>query len=562
MIRLDHPIVKDLRYITREAIFNQMSLNTCSKWAVARRTMEDGSRYSISDYPYVKDILDSNAQKNWVMKAAQVGLSEAAITMALYHTEFHNRPVIYYFPTQKMADTFSKTRFSNAIELSDYLRSVVTVDTTSMKKFGTAELYIMGANSEASLRGTSSGRLFLDELDAWTERQQYMAEERMSGQKGGDKRVWGFSTPRFPGRGVHKQYEQSTQEHFRFICPCCFERIELNWPDNVEAFGDTVDDPAVKKSYLKCNLCQSPLPHKEKPSWLKTGRWEATNPDADPAIARGFHISQLYSPTVEPWEIVVAYLRGNIDEAGRQEFHNSKLGLPYLADMAQINDAHLDASMRKYSLQNTTLPFREKGYLVTLGIDQGAFHNWVAVAWKFDAKRSGDPNDRAIGRVVGCGKILQDDWSSIHALMRSYQAMRCVIDYHPDPTSARQFARAFRGAVLLCQYVQGQAAREVRVSEDEYGADIVRVDRTAWLSASLGRVMRGDLELPLDVPLEFRSHLKALVRSYQRDANDQPKAIFTNDGPDHYAHALTYAEIALKILDPGLNSSTILTSIH
>jgi flagellar biosynthesis protein FlhB len=36
---------------------------------------------------------------------------------------------------------------------------------------------------------------------------------------------------------------------------------------------------------------------------------------------------------------------------------------------------------------------------------------------------------------------------------------------------------------------------------------------------------------------------------------DKVKAEFVISGPDHYAHALNYAEIALKILDPSLAGS-------
>ena len=86
----------------------------------------------------------------------------------------------------------------------------MTTKTDALKQIGNASLYIKGVNSEAALRGTSAGRLFFDELDAWTERQQYMAEERASGQKDGDKIVWGFSTPRYPNCGIHKQYQNST----------------------------------------------------------------------------------------------------------------------------------------------------------------------------------------------------------------------------------------------------------------------------------------------------------------------------------------------------------------
>jgi len=558
-----HPILKDAVFAFSETVHSQLALNTCAKWAVARRVMEDGKPYSIRDYPYIKEILNSQAQKNFVMKAAQVGLSEAAWTMALYHTEFHNKPCLYYFPTEKMANTFSKTRISDAIQLSDYLRTVVTVDTASLKRFGTSTLYVTGANSEASLRGISSGRLFFDELDAWTERQQYMAEERASGQRDGDKKIWGFSTPRYPNCGVHKQFMKSTREHFRFFCPYCFADIELVWPDSMVIHGDSVDDPELKKSHLICTECKNELPHEAKADWLASGYWQATNPEADPAIIRGFWINQLYSPGVEPWEIVAAYLRGHADEAGRREFYNSKLGLPFLEDATQVNDQQIDEATKKYSLQDIMLPIKDRDGIVTLGIDQGGpFHHWAAVKWTFDPKRVGDPNDRAIGRLVGCGRILQDDWSAVHALMRTYRVWRCVIDYFPEPTNARVFARSFKDAVHLCQYIRGAAAREVRLTEDDYGAHLVRVDKVAWLSTTLGRIMRGDLEFPLDLPLEFRKHVKAPVRTYEHPDNDQPKAKYVETGPDHYAHALTYAEIALKILDPALNSSSILTNVR
>lgn len=547
-----------MAYVLDEALHNK-TLDVCSRWAVSRRVMEDGEPYSIEDYPYIEEILNSRAQKNWVMKAAQVGLSEAAFTMALYETEFHNKPCLYYFPTTKMAATFSKTRISNAIKFSPYLSSVVTTDSVELKQFGKATLYITGANSEASLRGTSSGRLFFDELDAWTERQIYMAEERASGQKGGDKKVWGFSTPKFPNCGVHKQYKKSTQEHFFFMCPHCLAQIELKWPESIVVCGESVDDPDVKNSRLICYECKEELPHETKRQWLSTGRWIPTNPDADPENIRGFHISQLYSPTVEPWEIVVAYLRGHSDEAARREFHNSKLGLPFIEDAHQVNDSQIDEATKKFSLAAVDLPVRDRDGIVTLGVDQGGpIHHWAAVKWKFDRNRVGDPNDRAIGRLIGCGRILQDDWAGIHSLMRTYRVWRAVVDYFPEPTNARVFARAFKDAVYLCQYVKGAAAREVRLTEDDYGAHLVRVDKTSWLSKSLGRVMVGDLELPLDLPLEFRKHLKAPVRTL-KDVNGQYVAEYVETGPDHYAHALNYAEIALKILDPALNSSSILT---
>jgi hypothetical protein len=533
--------------------------------------MEDGSNYSLEDYPYVAEILDCKSRFQWVMKGAQTGLTEAAKTQSLFEIDVNQRDVLYYFPTGRMAERFSKTRFSAAINLSPYLRSVVK-DSVELKQIGNATLHILGANSLANLKGTSVARLFMDELDDWTPRQIYLAEERVSGQRHDDVIVRGFSTPKFPNTGIHKQYLNSTQERFFFDCPHCHEEIKLDWEDSFVVKGERVDDPAVHDSYLKCSKCDEKLDHETKKDWLATGRWKATNPDADPEHCRGFHISQLYStsPMCSPGHIAIKYLRGMGDEHARQTFWNDCLGLPYIDDAYQVNDVHIDACVKKGGLFSTNdegvQPTAASDGIFTLGIDQGGpTHHWVAVRWMFDATRYGDPNDRAIGKVVGLGKCLQDDWDTINGLMRGYMVRRAVIDYFPDPTNARVFARKFmikgEGRVYLCQYITGTSGREIRIVEDEYGAGLVKCDKVGWLSKTLGRVMAEDIEFPVDIPLEFRQHLKAPIRTL-KEVDGKPVAEYVDNGPDHYAHALNYAEIALKILDPGLHSSSIITNIR
>lgn len=544
------------------SVINQ-TYGTKSRWAVARRVMQDGEPYSLTDYPYVAGILNSRAQKNWVMKGAQTGLTEAGITIGLHEIDYHQRDVIHYFPTGKMAERFSKTRFSTAIKLSPYLNRAVTNDSLELKQIGNATLHVLGANSIANLKGTSAGRLIFDELDEWTEKQIYLAEERASGQKNDDKIIWGLSTPKFPNMGIHKQYLNSTQEHFFFDCPHCKEEIELIWETSFVLCGDSVDDKEVANSYLKCSKCHAKLDHKKKKEWLSSGRWIATNPDADPLLSRGFWLSQLYSPTVSPGELAIAYLRGHGDEDARREFHNSKLGLPYVEDAHQVNDAHIDNCIKKYTLNDPDLrPKRAADGIITLGVDQGGpLHHWIAVKWTFDPDKAGDPNDRANGRIIGMGRVMQDDWLSIHGLMRTYQVRMAVVDYFPEPTSARIFARKFNGYVYLCQYVNGTAVRDIRPTEDEYGANIVRCERVGWLSKSLGRIMGGEMELPLDLPYEFRSHTKALIRTL-KNVEGTYIADYVNNGPDHYAHALNYAEIALKVLDPAVHSGSLLGKIR
>ena len=140
------PVAYDVLMAIAGAIRNQ-TYDCCSRWAIARRTMQDGEAYSIPDYPYIAGILDSRAKRNWIMKPTQIGLTEAGVTISYFVADHDGRDVIYYFPTKSMAERFSKTRFSPAINFSEYLSRVCTNNTAVTKQFGNATVHILGAAS-------------------------------------------------------------------------------------------------------------------------------------------------------------------------------------------------------------------------------------------------------------------------------------------------------------------------------------------------------------------------------------------------------------------------------
>ena len=77
----------------------------------------------------------------------------------------------------------------------------------------------------------------------------------------------------------------------------------------------------------------------------------------------------------------------------------------------------------------------------------------------------------------------------------------------------------------------------------------LKVDRTSWLDLSLGRFKRKDgIFLPSDTPPDYRKHIKAQIRVYQKDKNgNQVGRYITPIGEDHFGHARNYAEIALPL---------------
>jgi hypothetical protein len=521
-------------------------LSTCSRWAAKRRVMGEPfpGPYSWKYHPWVREILDSTAPFNYAMKAAQLGVTEVAINRALYVLDRLRRDVLYVLPTALNASDFSKARFNTALQLSPYLRSIFTsTDTVNLKQAGANNLYIRGSRGDSNLKSIPVSDLILDEVDEMDQKQIWLALERLSGQI--KKHVWAISTPTIPNYGIHKLYMSSTQEHFIFQCPCCGRRTEMIWPECIEIVGETVYDPRCQESFLKCKECGGRLEHRAKPEWLSTATWQTTNKNGNPDI-RGFHVSQMYSYTVTPGELVVAYHRGRGDEAAAKEFHNSKLGLPFLGDGAQIDDVMIDRCVREHTIHDPR-PIIGGKKLITMGVDQGKTGYISVVEWKME-RMDRDINAVALAKLLWFGKFGEEDWKVLDELMREWQVLACVVDADPNINEARRFARRFWGYVWLTRYRRGQTAKEMSIEEED-NAPIAQVDRTSWLSCSLGRVkvQPPRIELPRDISLEYRDHLKALVRTYEKDEHGNPRMVYVNTGPDHYAHSLCYSEIGLPL---------------
>jgi hypothetical protein len=47
--------------------------------------------------------------------------------------------------------------------------------------------------------------------------------------------------------------------------------------------------------------------------------------------------------------------------------------------------------------------------------------------------------------------------------------------------------------------------------------------------------------------LEYRDHLKSMVRTYEKDSTGQPRLVYVSTGADHFTHSLCYAEMALPM---------------
>jgi hypothetical protein len=191
-----------------------------------------------------------------------------------------------------------------------------------------------------------------------------------------------------------------------------------------------------------------------------------------------------------------------------------------------------------------------------MGVDQGKMLHIVVMEWLIK-KMDRDLNVAAIGKLLWEGKLPGDEFDRLDVLMREWQVLGCVLDADPQINDARRFARRFPGYVSLCRYRKGQSGKEITLSEDELGTQMATVDRTGWLDATLGRYRTQRILLPRDTSMEYKDHIKALVRTYEKDSTGNPVARYVETGADHYAHAQNYSEIALPLAAAFTTNSSI-----
>jgi phage terminase large subunit GpA-like protein len=334
------------------------SITDPAKWACAHRILSVPypGPWTFYYHPWLQELHLSKNEYNVGQKAAQMGFTETMLNIVFYKIDVEQVDCLYVLPAKTPdAGDFSAARFDPALELSPHLSKLFSdVKNVGHKRAGTTNLYIRGSKSRAGLKSLPAGVIILDEVDEFNQENIGLAFERSSGQK--IRLVWLISTPRFEGTGINKYYEQSTKENYFFKCPYCNRFINLTFPESLEITADSLDDPSLNNSYLKCSLCNHKLTHETKPQWLAnkynssnnnesknsgTGTWipETVNGDM-----KGFHVSQLYSTTVTPVNLARSYLKSLQDPSDEQIFYNDKLGITHTVEGARLTNHQIEST--------------------------------------------------------------------------------------------------------------------------------------------------------------------------------------------------------------------------
>lgn len=323
-------------------------IQTVWEWSDANRVLGSGAAaepgpYRTARFPFLFKIYEdlspmSAVQKVVVMKAAQLGFTEATINTIGCYMDIAACPIIYVTATNDMAENVSKERLDVMIENCEPLRAKVPKkggkeggNTNLYKTFPGGSITLTGSNSASALRSRPARVLVLDEVDSYAsdlqgEGSPVVLAERRTATFGDRRKVVMFSTPKLEETSIiKKEFELTEQQKYNVPCPHCGTMQELIWEQMRWEQGKP------NTAQYQCIHCEELIEERHKPRMLAAGSWVATKPENFRATVRGYHINALYSPYGQySWsDAVDLYEKGLTNATDMKGFVNTVLGFPY-----------------------------------------------------------------------------------------------------------------------------------------------------------------------------------------------------------------------------------------
>ena len=328
---------------------------------------------------------DKTTQVTTVLKATQLGFTEAAINVCGYTIDRSPCRIFYVMPDEDLAKDFSVDRLQKALKNTPNIaRKIESADRSKalVIRFPGGMIRLSGANSPAKLASWPIPWVIMDEVDKfpqWSGREASpvsLIKERTKNWPW--RKILVGSTPTTEWGFVYRSYMES-EAHYQFYVPCpecghyqTFQFKNLKFPTVVD------DRRLIRETYYECENCHHHIRDKEKLLMLRKGKWQ---PDEElgykPKLV-GFKINTLYSPWVAFADVAKEFLRSKDDPAALMNFVNSWLAEPWKSKSAEVKaKAVLD---KKTKIPSGIVP--SETLILTGGVDrqQGYFY-WVIRAW-------------------------------------------------------------------------------------------------------------------------------------------------------------------------------------
>lgn len=523
------------------------SLARPDDWAVDMELRVDARPFTLDGREYVRQIIRDNSPEIVCPKAAQMAYTVSAITKSLHNITQRDWNGLYLLPIKTGAIPFVQARIDPVIESNPVLdQEFSSVDNRLHKQSRRgANLYIRGTNILRELQEIPV------DFEIWDERDRMVddidgvdpleeARHRMDGSR--IRKLWILSTPTVEGYGVYADdaWDSSDQHRWEVRCPGCNRYQVLNFNDPSLDYNNVKLGNNEFDSIVECAFCQRKISDEERWQLNSTGRWVATNLEGR---IRGYHISQLNSPTQPLYEILKAYFRGQREPKKLKSFWNQNMGRAYTAAGDKITVELLD-SCRMSGYRMGGIP----NSWVAVGIDVGTqLHCWC---WHFD---------RFENKLLWNLKLF-NTWGELDKFLGTLSSWTGVIDAHPEKTKALELAKKYHGKLRVGFSEDRDQASEIATFHPVKHGEAARVniDKAAALDMFIADYLNGHARLPEDAR-ELGEHLPRkefngfyhqqlqMVRVEEENTRGDMRGRWKkNRNPDHWHHAGMFASVAAQ----------------
>lgn len=479
-------------------------------WSLARIRL-DSRPFSFEGHEYLRAIYDDTSAHVVLSKAAQIGGTTWAILRNI-HACLCGLNAMYFFPTRTDVLDFSRSRVGPLLADNLFLARLMNdTDTAGLKRIGDAYLYLRGMQSNVGMKSVPADIVTFDELDEAEPAAKAMAKERLAHSE--YKRLIELSNPSLPNYGIDEAYLASDRRHWTLRCSSCG-----TWTALDEAFPTTLgQDVRIilpredGRFYRACPRCASELD-------IAHGEWVAEYPDRP---VHGYRISQLFSSTVDPGEILLEYQTTRFPE----RFFNLKIGIAWADAQNRVDRSTALACCGMDPLWEKA----QDGVHCTMGIDIGKDLHVVV------SRRVAEDGERR--QVVYIG--VHRSYEELDELMVRFRVSCCVVDAMPEIHATRAFASRHAGTVWMCYFNENQKGEPKWVGE----TSIVQVNRTEIMDLSRAVLRDGKRILPRRSPVveEFATHVANNAKRLEEDKETgRQRYRYIRTGPDHFSLAHTY----------------------
>ena len=458
-------------------------------------------------------------------------MSIAAILKEFFVSHRRKLNCIHTLPTDDDVKAFASTKVNPIVQNNPAIKDMMIgdVDNVYRKQVGEAFLFWAGTKGQSKGIMITSDINVHDELDRsdLATVETYGSRLMHSLFKG----EWVFSNPSRPKVGVDVPWQRSDKKQWHVRCSRCNERQPLDY------FINVCKD---RKAYI-CRKCREVL----RPEDRLIGEWVPEFPGREWS---GYHIGQLIAPWITADEIIRLEA-----EKSQKYFYNFILGLPIIGGANQVS---------KTIILECCTDQAAAGRWKILGVDVGKVLHCV------------QGTENGITRV-----FTLPGWDDLHAYIRAQGINLTVVDNAPENEEAAKLVRHFRGRAYRCIY-DYKDKREAAYEFIDKGEDegVVYAHRTRIIDHTINVYSTGEIYVylrPNDLSLVGKQkpgvtdnclcdHWETLytVGSDGQDVNIVKKdrmgnviRTWENSGPDHFAHANVYYELARQKKAPSTRMS-------